>query len=115
MLWIKIFTNSPVAEIFEFKCCCIPDQNTEFQLHNKGEKQLKIQSYCDLEAEGGKKFRVNYLFPQGLLKVDPGDSAAFYCSMTEEMLGGYQRIIFYDENGEDYCSNIREIKHTHPV
>jgi hypothetical protein len=109
MLEIRLFMNSPVEDIFAFKCCCIPDQNFEIQLYNIGDKPLAIDSYCDLENEG-KRFRINYLFPHGVQKIKPGESTAFYCSMKEDMISSHQRIIFYDETRKEYSASLDKIK-----
>jgi len=110
MIRIEINPNSSVEEIFAFKCCCIPDQNFEMRLYNSTEQPVNIHSYCDLVKEDGAAFRIQNLFPQGIQKIEPGESIAFYCNFPEELLAQYKELVFYDESGNRHSRPVNQEK-----
>jgi len=105
MLDIQVAINSPVEDIFNFKCINAHDQNLEIRLRNDGNKVLTIVSYCDLAGDSGT-LRVNYLYPQGPQKIIPGDTVAFYCFMDENRFKEFREIILYDSNGRKYTKSL---------
>ncbi len=106
MIEIKVFPDSPVEGVFAFKCCCIPDQNLEFQLFNKSDRIVRVHSYCDLIKENGDAFRIQHLFPQGVQEVLTTEPRGFYCSFPEELLKQYKEIAFYDIEGNKHSKAL---------
>ena len=104
MLEIRVYMNSSVEEVLNFKTCCGPrafDQNLEIHLANKGTDPVVIPSYCDLEGDSGS-YRVRTLMPQGDQTIPPGDMIAFYCMMDEDRWNKARRIVFYDTRGNKH-------------
>lgn len=105
MLDIQVVINTPLEEVFNFKCLAASDQNLEIRLRNDGDNILDILSYCDFFGEG-ETIRVNYLYPQEPQKIVPGDSVAFYCYMDENRFKTFQKIAIYDSEGHKYMKNL---------
>ena len=106
MLQVKLFINSSVEQVLNFKCCNLPDQNFEIHLTNTGPEPLLIPSHCDLENEAETK-RLDYLYPPGPQTLPPGETMAFYCTLDDRVLARFQRIVFYDCAGRRYEQAIR--------
>ena len=108
MLEIKAFMNSSVEAIFDFKTCCgmrAFDQNLELRLINQGERRIQVPSSCDLITEHGIQ-RLDHLMPHGTLTIEPGETAAFYCTMDEAAWGEVREIVFRDAEGREYRQEI---------
>jgi len=105
MLDIQVIINTPLEEVFNFKCLAASDQNLEIRLRNDGGNILNILSYCDFIGDG-ETMRVNYLYPQGPQKIVPGDAIAFYCYMDENRFKTFRQIVIYDSDGRSYFKKI---------
>ena len=108
MLEIRVYMNSSVEDVLNFKTCCGPrafDQNLEIHVSNKGPDPVVIPSYFDLEGNTGS-YRVRTLMPQGDQTIPPGGLIAFYCMMDEKRWTESTGIVFYDIHGNRYPVGI---------
>ncbi|MFH1090082.1 MAG: hypothetical protein V1742_00785 [Pseudomonadota bacterium] len=103
MLKIKTIMDSPVEEIFAFKCCgaLAFDQNLEIHVTNTGDRPVVVPSYFDLEDDSGCH-RVPNLMPHGQQVIEPHETIAFYCYMEQARWRAARRLIFYDDKGNRY-------------
>jgi hypothetical protein len=106
VLTIKVIMNSDMEALFAFKCCTPADMNLEIQLRNTGQEPIVVPSRCDLEGPRETK-RIPNLFPHGGLTIPPGQIAAFYCTMDEDMLARYEHISFQDSQGRTHTAALR--------
>ena len=111
MIEIRAIMDSPVEEIFGFKCCGNRgfDQNLEILLTNHGAHPVTVPSYCDLHESSGV-YRVRNLMPHGQHLIPPGATLAFYCFMDESRWNGVTRMVFHDIQGNQYESDIVPIR-----
>ncbi|MCP4666455.1 MAG: hypothetical protein GY849_08805 [Deltaproteobacteria bacterium] len=101
--------NSPVEEIFAFKGCCgirAFDQNLEIHVENRGDHPVDVPSYFDLKSRSDS-CRIDTLMPQGVQRIKPGETKAFYCQMDETQWKKARQIIFYDTRENAYLAEIR--------
>jgi hypothetical protein len=108
-LQIQVIMNSAVEDIFGFKTCCgmrVFDQNLEIRITNSGQENVCVPSYFDLHDTHGSE-RVETLMPHGRIRVAPGDTIAFYCTMDENRWKKATRIVFYDTDGDRYAIDLR--------
>lgn len=104
MLEIRALMNSPVEDIFAFKTCCglrALDQNLEIRVKNLGSEAVVLQSYLDLEGEGGRR-RIETLMPHGAHRLGPGEVLGFYCLMDEAAWAAARRLVLFDTAGNQY-------------
>lgn len=109
MLEIRAMMNSSVEAVLNFKTCCGArafDQNLEIHVHNHGHRPVTVPSRFDLHGDYGT-YRVETLMPHGNQVIPPGTTIAFYCSMDEQRWQASRRLVFYDEQGNDYPVDIR--------
>ena len=107
MLEVKVIMNSSVEDVIGFKCCSLPDQNLEIHVKNLGRNALKVPSRFELEGEGGVT-ELKTVYPPGGQLVQPGESAAFYCTMDEEVWKSVRAITAFDDKGKPFRAILQE-------
>ena len=110
MLKIRAIMNSPLEEIFGFKCCygvLTYDQNLEIHLENTSNRAVVVPSYVDLKGDYGT-LRIDNLMPAGDLCIEPFDVRAFYCYMEDETWSATRELVFYDTAGKEYRAEVRK-------
>ena len=110
---IRFIMDSAVEDVLAFKTCCglqVFDQNLEIHLRNTGDRPVTIQSALDLEGPDLRE-RVANLLPGGGRAIAPGETAAFYCQMDEEIWRRARRATFTDTEGR---SHVAPIEHGEP-
>jgi hypothetical protein len=108
MLEIRPIMNTPTEEIFEFRSCCnirAFDQNLEIHVTNRSDHTVGVPSYFDLKTEQESR-RIETLMPHGEQRIGPGETIAFYCTMDEKQWNAAQRMVFYDNQGNDYFVDL---------
>ncbi len=108
MLEIRINMNSPMEHVLSFKTCCglnLFEQNLEILVTNRGNKDIVVPSYFDLEGDHGLK-RIHTLVPPGEHRIEPGDVMAFYCFMDETRWNTSRNLVLYDNQGNRYSFSI---------
>lgn len=108
MLEVKIIMNSVMEEILAFKCCNLPDQNLEMHVNNAGDQPVTVPGRFVLENEKGR-MDCSHLFPPWPQKIEPGDGAAFYCSLDESVWRQYSRLTIFDIDGNAYSFYTGEV------
>jgi len=109
LLEIRVFMNSSIEEILNFKTCCGPgvcDQNLEVHLTNTGDRPIVVPSRFDLIGDSGTR-RIDYLTPNGHQEIPPGETIAFYCQMDEGRWNAAWRLVFYDREGHEYPLDLK--------
>jgi hypothetical protein len=104
MLEIKAILDSPSGDILAFKTCCglkAMDQNLELLVKNRGSQPVTVPSHFDLVLPQGSR-RIANLMPFGPRRIDPGQTAAFYCTMDPELWRRATACLFYDSQGRSY-------------
>jgi hypothetical protein len=110
MLKIRTIMNSPLEDIFGFKCCygvLTYDQNLEIHLENTSNRTVVVPSYVDLKGKYGT-LRIDNLMPAGDLSIEPFDVRAFYCYMDDDVWSATRELVFYDTAGKAYRSEVRQ-------
>ncbi len=107
MLEIRVIMNSTVEDVISFKCCNLHDQNLEIHLKNTGSEVLEIPNACELVGEEGR-YRIEYLYPAGPYRLEPGEVTACYCTLADEVFDRHRRIVFTDTQGRRYEAPLRE-------
>lgn len=110
MLKIRTIMNSPLEDIFGFKCCygvLTYDQNMEIRLENVSNRTVVVPSYVDLKGDFGT-LRIDNLMPAGDLRIEPFDVRAFYCYMEEETWSATRELVFYDTAGKEYRAEVHK-------
>jgi hypothetical protein len=110
MLKIRTIMNSPVEEIFAFKCCygvLTFDPNLEIHLENAGDRTLVVPSFMDMEGSYGTR-RIDNLMPAGELTIEPFEIQAFYCRMEEHVWSETRELVFRDTEGREYRATVGE-------
>ena len=107
-LEIRLNMNSEVEDVLAFKTCCsmqVQDPNLEILVTNLGTGPIDVKSGFDLETDTDTK---NFpgLFPPGARRIQPGDTAAFYCQMDEKVWKSARRLTFHDTAGNPYRVEI---------
>jgi len=108
-LQIKAIMNSAVEDVLAFRTCCslkVFDQNLEVHITNQGERYVKVPSYFDLVGKFGTQ-RVDTLIPHGEHSLAPGQTIAFYCTMDENHWEKSRQMVFYDNQGNEYSTDIK--------
>jgi hypothetical protein len=108
VLEITPVMNSACEEIFAFKTCCglrVVDQNLELRLRNVSDRDVVVQSRCELIGPWGVR-RIDNLLPPGERRLAPGELAAFYCEMDEAAWRVATEIAFYEVNGGRHARAI---------
>ena len=108
MLKIRTIMNSPVQEIFGFKCCygvMTYDQNLEIHLENLSNRTVAVPSAMDMEGDYGTR-RIENLMPAGELVIEPFDVRAFYCYMEDELWASTRELVFHDTEGREYRAEV---------
>lgn len=107
-LVIHAIMNSVMEDVLKFKTACcfrLTDQNVEIRVENRGQVPVAVPSYFDLEGKEGIK-RIDTLFPSGWQTIAPNDTIAFYCNVDETIWNNYERLVFYDREGNRYVCRI---------
>jgi len=104
MLEIYAIMNSSIEDVLSFKCCNLHDQNFEIHLKNTGSDPITVSNSCELVNEQGERFRIDTLYPGGDNTIPPGEVAAFYCTLAEEIYARYDSIVFTDTDGTRYSA-----------
>ncbi len=105
MLDVKVFMNTSVEDVIGFKCCNIQDQNLEIHVRNLGSSPMKVPSSFVLESKT-EKVDLKTVYPPGGQLVQPGEAAAFYCSMDEDDWKTYIAITAFDDQGRPYRASL---------
>ena len=108
MLEIKVIMNSSIEEVLAFKCCHLMDQNLEIHLKNSSQELVTIPSSCELVNEEGR-FIIDYLYPQGGYTIHPGETVAYYCSLSDAVFEKYQSIVFRDTLGREHRASLEAV------
>ncbi len=103
--------DSPTKLVLDFKCCKIPDQNLEIHLINEGEEPITVLNHFDLENDR-ETYRVDWIYPPGEHFVEPGEASAIYCSIDEDIMAMFSRIVFYDTTGRIWRETIKSASMT---
>ncbi len=106
MLEIRIYMDTPMRAVLDFKCCKIADQNLEIHLVNAGEEPITVLNHFDLENDR-ETYRVDWLWPPTEHPLEPGESSAVYCMMDEDVFAMFSRIVFYDTAGRAWRETIK--------
>lgn len=108
MLDVRIIMNSVMEEILAFKCCNIPNQNFEMHVDNRGDHPVTVPGKLLLENETGAADWY-YLFPPWTQTIQPGEGAAFYCTMDERMWRRYRALTIFDGEGNAYRFDAQQV------
>lgn len=107
-LEITVVFDSCVEQVLAFKTCCGAktfDQNLEILIRNIGERPVSVPSVAELEGEDGVA-RIDYLMPNGVLTIAPGEIRAFYCTMDETRWKRARRLVISDQEGSRHVVDI---------
>jgi|YNPNPStandDraft_1061719.scaffolds.fasta_scaffold03771_4 hypothetical protein len=106
MLKIDVIMNSSVEEVLAFKCCHLMDQNLEIHVTNLAREPVRVKNSCEL-VRGEERLRIDYLYPPGGYTIQPGDTVAFYCTLSDEVFERYESIVFRDDRGREHTAALR--------
>ncbi len=106
MLEIRVIMNSSIEDVLSFKCCNLHDQNCEIHLKNIGPDPITLPCACEL-VRGDSRLRIDTLYPGGICTIAPGEVAAFYCTLEEEVFSEYESIAFFDTEGREYMAPLQ--------
>jgi hypothetical protein len=106
MLEISVLMNSSIEDVLSFKCCNLHDQNCEIHLKNTGPDPIRVPSSCELIGEDSG-LRIDTLYPGGIYTIAPGEVAACYCTLADEVFEKYKSIVFTDTKGRQHRAPLR--------
>jgi hypothetical protein len=104
-LKVRVLMNSSLEDVLGWKCCNLQGMNLEIHVINAGGKRLAVKSEAELEGPGLAE-RIDYLYPQGVHALEPGEALSFYCSFDERRFGKFTNIIVKDGAGARYRAAI---------
>jgi len=110
MIDVRIIQDSSMEDVLAFKCCNLLDQNIEIHIRNIGDRPVTIPGYIELENEN-EKMRCNHLYPPWNRSLSPGEVAAFYCQMDNEIWRRFQTLVILDLNGNAYRFPINSMEY----
>ncbi len=105
MIKVKAIMNSSVEDVIGFKCCNLPDLNLEIQVKNLSAAPVKVPSRFILEGNADK-MDLRTVYPPNGQTVQPGEPAAFYCTMDEEEWNTFTSITAFDAQGRPYKQEL---------
>lgn len=105
MLDVKVFMNSSIEDVLAFKCCNLADQNLEIHVKNLGISKIRVPSHFLLKGKS-REMTLKTVYPPGGQIVAPGEAAAFYCSMDEDLWKHFNAITAFDDNGRPFCASL---------
>ncbi|MFO8101692.1 MAG: hypothetical protein R6U37_05970 [Dehalococcoidia bacterium] len=108
MLNVKIIMNSYMEEVLSFKCSSLHNQNLEMHVLNNGNRPVTVPGYFKLENEDDI-LECRHLFPPREQTIQPGDGAAFYCSLDPQVWEQYRYLTVFDQEGNPYRFPIKDI------
>ncbi len=106
MLKIRVIMNSSIEDVLAFKCCHLLDQNFEIHLTNLSHEPVGVSNSCQLANSEGR-LRIDYLYPPGGYVIQPGETVAFYCTLSDAVFERYDSIVFCDQTGREHVAPLR--------
>jgi hypothetical protein len=100
MLDLKMYMNSDIAEVLEWKCCNISGLNLELIFHNTSEDTVPVPNTFYLE-NGIEQTMVNTVYPPWPQDILPRDYASIYCNMDDALWNSSHSLIIKDQHGAE--------------
>ncbi len=100
MLELKMYMNSDITEVLEWKCCNISGLNLELIFHNTSEDTVPAPNAFSLVNDKGK-IMVNTIYPPWPQDILPRDYASIYCNMDDILWNNSHTLIIKDQHGAE--------------
>jgi len=104
-LSVRLILDSSVEEVLGWKCVSLQDMNLEIHVKNNGPAPVGLKSEIELSGEDWSE-KIDYLYPHGLHRIEPGEAMALYCSYDPEKTGRVSHVTITDEGGKRHRAAV---------